>query len=194
MLGWPDEHSGYHHSLRGQSERDPAARRQQFGRVRFCRRLSLLTPDSRDCIGVRRSERNTVFVNPQENIMTALPPIVVSTRDRDRLFTLLDNFRGDSDVVDLLYEELARARIVDDNELPEGVVTLGCRIRFRNEDSGKEHERVLVMPREVTADGEAISILTPAGAALLGLSAGDEIRWPHGDGHLRLRLLTVARD
>jgi regulator of nucleoside diphosphate kinase len=125
--------------------------------------------------------------------MTALPPITVSTRDRDRLFALLDNFRGDSEVVEQLYDELARARIVDDSQLPAGVVTLGSRIRFRNEDSGKEHERVLVMPREVSAEGDDISILTPAGAALLGLSVGDEIRWPHDHGHLRLRLLEVSR-
>ena len=41
--------------------------------------------------------------------MNTLPPITVSTTDRDRLFAVLDNFKGDSDQIDYLYDELARA-------------------------------------------------------------------------------------
>ena len=41
--------------------------------------------------------------------MNSLPAITVSTTDRDRLFALLDNFKGDSDQIDYLYDELARA-------------------------------------------------------------------------------------
>jgi regulator of nucleoside diphosphate kinase len=123
--------------------------------------------------------------------MNTLPPITVSSADRDRLFAVLDNFKGDSDQIDYLYDELARARFVEADAMPEDVVTLGSRLRFRNEATGKEHERVLTLPHETHSVSDAISILTPAGAALLGLKVGDEIQWPHQGHFLRLRLLNV---
>jgi len=125
--------------------------------------------------------------------MNTLPPITVSTADRDRLFAVLDNFKGDSDQIDYLYDELARAQFVDADAMPKDVVTLGSRLRFRNEATGKEHERVLVLPHDAQSVSDAISILTPAGAALLGLKVGDEIQWPHQGHFLRLRLLDVNR-
>ena len=125
--------------------------------------------------------------------MNTLPPITVSSAERDRLFAVLDNFKGDSDQIDYLYDELARAHIVDAGTMPKDVVTLGSRLRFRNEASGKEHERVLTLPHETQTVSDAISILTPAGAALLGLKVGDEIQWPHQGHFLRLRLLDVSR-
>ncbi|MBZ2189734.1 nucleoside diphosphate kinase regulator [Alcanivorax sp. JB21] len=125
--------------------------------------------------------------------MNLLPAITVSTTDRDRLFAVLDNFKGDSDQIDYLYDELARANIVDENDIPEGVVTLGSRARFRNDATGKEHERVLTLPGETQTVSDAISILTPAGAALLGLKTGDDIQWPHEGHFLHLRLLNVTR-
>ena len=56
-----------------------------------------------------------------------------------------------------------------------------------------EHERVLTLPHETQTVSDAISILTPAGAALLGLKVGNEIRWPHQGHFLRLQLLSVSR-
>ncbi len=125
--------------------------------------------------------------------MKTLPPITVSTTDRDRLFAVLDNFKGDSDQIDYLYDELARANIVEASAMPEDVVTLGSRLRFRNVATGREHERVLTLPHETQTVSDAISILTPAGAALLGLKVGDEIRWPYQGHFLRLQLLSVSR-
>ncbi|MFT6340863.1 MAG: regulator of nucleoside diphosphate kinase [Alcanivorax sp.] len=125
--------------------------------------------------------------------MNTLPPITVSTTDRDRLFAVLDNFKGESDQIDYLYDELARAHIVEADAMTDDVVTLGSRLRFRNEATGKEHERVLTLPHEAQSVSDAISILTPAGAALLGLKVGDNIQWPLQGHFLRLRLLTVSR-
>jgi len=65
--------------------------------------------------------------------MNTLPPITVSTTDRDRLFAVLDNFKGESDQIDYLYDELARAHIVEADAMTDDVVTLGSRLRFRNE-------------------------------------------------------------
>ncbi|MBQ0755031.1 MAG: nucleoside diphosphate kinase regulator [Gammaproteobacteria bacterium] len=126
--------------------------------------------------------------------MNTMPAIMVSTLDRERLYALLDNIQEESDQAERLYEELDRAQFIDPKEMPDDIVTLGCRLRFRNENTGKEHERVLTLPEQARNYNDAISILSPAGAALLGLKVGDEIKWPLGDGQLRLRLLDVIRD
>jgi regulator of nucleoside diphosphate kinase len=126
--------------------------------------------------------------------MNTMPAIMVSTLDRERLYALLDNIQEESDQAEHLYEELDRAQFIDPKEMPDDIVTLGCRLRFRNENTGKEHERVLTLPEQARNYNDAISILSPAGAALLGLKVGDEIKWPLGDGQLRLRLLDVIRD
>lgn len=126
--------------------------------------------------------------------MNTMPTIMVSTLDRERLYALLDNIQEESDQAEHLYEELDRAQFIDPKEMPDDIVTLGCRLRFRNENTGKEHERVLTLPEQARNYNDAISILSPAGAALLGLKVGDEIKWPLGDGQLRLRLLDVIRD
>lgn len=126
--------------------------------------------------------------------MRSLPPITVSAPDRDRLYALLDNQQGESEVVDLLYDELDRADVVPPDALPPNVATLNSRVRFRNETSGKEHEVVLVMPREVEQGPDRTSVLVPAGAALLGLKAGDSIDWPHKGKTLRLHLIDVVRN
>jgi regulator of nucleoside diphosphate kinase len=125
-----------------------------------------------------------------ENFMTALPPISVSRTDRERLYALLDTIDDDSEVVAALYQELDRASVLDDAQMPADVVRLNSRVRFINEESGKSYEVQLVMPRE-RRPGEAVSVLAPAGAALLGLKVGAHIAWPSEGKTLRLRLVAV---
>jgi regulator of nucleoside diphosphate kinase len=122
--------------------------------------------------------------------MTALPPITLSRSDRDRLNNLLDTIADDSEVVDALYQELERATVLDDAKMPVDVVALNSRVRFVNEETGKSYEAQLVLPRD-HRPGETVSILVPAGAALLGLKVGDHIAWPSDGKTLRLRLIAV---
>ncbi|MCK0153097.1 nucleoside diphosphate kinase regulator [Alcanivorax sp. S6407] len=124
--------------------------------------------------------------------MANLPPITVTTVDRARLYALLEQQPDDSDETEHLYVELERARIVTPEQLPEGTVCLGSHLRFRDTDSGKEHQRVLVLPQDTGHYPDAISILSPAGAALLGLSVGDSIHWPYRQRTLHLQLLEVS--
>lgn len=123
--------------------------------------------------------------------MANLPPITVTTLDRERLYALLDRQQEDSDEIEHLYRELERAHIVVPDQLPEGTVCLGSRVRFREAGSEKAHLRVLVLPRETGNFPDAISILSPAGAALLGLSVGATIHWPCRNRTLQLQLLEV---
>ncbi len=126
--------------------------------------------------------------------MSALPAITVAQEDYNRLSTLLEKAAGTSEVAEGLEEELSRANLVALADMPAGVVTMNSVVRFLDEDSGKEHELELVYPHEAAAGDNRVSILAPAGAALLGLSIGDSIEWPvKGRKSLHLKIVMVTR-
>lgn len=123
--------------------------------------------------------------------MNQRPPITISTPDFHRLHALLEH-HADSEVANDLLEELDRATLLEPDRLPADVVTMNSRVRFRNEASGQEYTVELVYPHEVEDGPARLSILTPAGAALLGLAVGDHIDWPRAAGEtLHLRLIEV---
>ncbi|GGC74667.1 nucleoside diphosphate kinase regulator [Marinobacter halophilus] len=126
--------------------------------------------------------------------MAELPSITVAEEDYNRLSTLLERMAGKSEVADGLEEELSRADLKPLSEMPEGVVTMNSVIRFLDEDANKEHEMMLVYPHEVGDSDHKVSILAPAGAAMLGLSIGDSIEWPmKGRKPIHLKVVSVTR-
>jgi len=125
--------------------------------------------------------------------VSELPPITLSSDDRDRLYALLDASTSDSEVIDNLYHELDRATVVSADALPDDVVALDSRVTFVNEQSGKSHQVRLVWPQD-RRGLETVSVLAPAGAALLGLKVGDHIAWPSEGKTLRLKLVAVDKD
>ncbi|MBY6031815.1 nucleoside diphosphate kinase regulator [Marinobacter daepoensis] len=127
--------------------------------------------------------------------MADLPSIIVAEEDYNRLSTLIERVAGQSDVADGLEEELSRADLKPLAEMPEGVVTMNSRVRFLNEDSGAENEVALVYPHEVDGADHKVSILAPAGAAMLGLSIGSSIEWPmRGRKPIHLKIIGVTRN
>lgn len=126
--------------------------------------------------------------------MTARPPITLSTLDAERLERLLDSLPdaecpGKAE----LLEELARATLVAPAEVPPNVVSMNSTARFRVDDTGEEFEATLVYPKELQGEGRRLSVLSPAGGALLGLAEGDAISWPGPGGReLHLRILEVT--
>lgn len=106
--------------------------------------------------------------------------LILSQTDFQKISSLLDSVR--SQVADLLEEELARASVVEDERLPADVVSMHSRVKFLDEETGKESTLTLVFPHEADIDAGKVSVFAPVGAALLGLRAGQAIRWlfPHG--------------
>jgi regulator of nucleoside diphosphate kinase len=120
------------------------------------------------------------------------PPIIVSTQDADRIDALLSSLpKGSFPGQSLLEAELARAQLVEPQDVPSTVVTMNSTVRFRNA-GGEEFRMTLVYPRGMDEKGGTISILAPVGSALLGLSQGDEMTWPRpGGGDLKVTLVEV---
>ncbi len=125
---------------------------------------------------------------------SGLPPsIVVSRRDAARLEALLDAPQWQHDATaEALLGELARADIVDDADMPAGVVGMHSRVECVDDNSGERHQLTLVFPHEADAGAGRISILAPVGSALLGLAVGQSIDWNTPQGRtLRLRVTEV---
>lgn len=122
------------------------------------------------------------------------PPIVVLKSNFKLLRPLTSNPHSSS-IADYLANELDRARIVESElDAPE-VIRLGSRVRFTDSTNSKIREYMLVMPGEANISTGRISILTPVGAALLGLSVGQEITFMLPKGHERsLQVLDVIND
>lgn len=117
------------------------------------------------------------------------PPITVSLSEHEKLVRLAEAYVFRSpDVSDELLAELDRARVVPDARLPADTVRMGSSLRYAT-DSGEERSVTLVYPAEADIAAGKVSILTPVGAALIGLSAGQSIDWLARDG--RAHRLTV---
>jgi len=110
--------------------------------------------------------------------------IFITEKDMERLEPMVAG-AGNHPNIRRLREELERAVIVPSAEIPADVVTMNSRVVFRELETGEETEATLVYPSQADVNQRRISILAPVGAALLGLSAGDEIQWPLPSGKKR---------
>lgn len=107
-----------------------------------------------------------------------LPAITVSALDFKRIESVLDALSpAYDDVKDRLFAELDRAEVVEPAAVPPTLVTMNSRVRFTVLVTGVTMVKTLVYPKDQAANENNISILTPLGSALLGLSIGQEIEW-----------------
>ena len=125
----------------------------------------------------------------QANRKNRKPAIAVTRTDSERLWRLAESFVGRNPAVaEELLSELERARIVEDGRLSASVIRMGSLLRFTS-DVGEDRNVTLVFPSEADIAKGKVSILTPIGVALIGLSAGQSIDWIARDG--RIHRLTV---
>ena len=88
-----------------------------------------------------------------------------------------------------LTQEMERASVVADNSDLRGVVRMGSQVRYCDDKTGEVRDVVLVYPHEADITLKRVSVLTPVGAALIGLSVGQTIEF-QTPGHNK-RSLTV---
>ena len=115
--------------------------------------------------------------------------ITVTARDYDRLCDLAERVRVAMPALSAyLQGELDRARIVADAD--PASVQMGSLVSFHDHGSGRLHDVSLVYPADSDMPNGRLSVLTPVGSALLGLSAGATISCSDNAG--RTRELTVV--
>ncbi len=112
----------------------------------------------------------------------AKPSLVVGDVDHRNLVSLaLAMEKATPDVSEALLAELDRARVVPQGKVPPQAVRMGSSVIFRT-NGAAERRVTLVVPGEADIDAGRISVMTPIGAALIGLSAGQSIQWRARDG------------
>jgi regulator of nucleoside diphosphate kinase len=123
------------------------------------------------------------------------PPIHLLDSESDLVGSLALQAEHNQPVVAaMLLAEIERAELHDAKSLPDNVVTLGSEVDFIDEKTHQLRTVRLVMPAEANIALGQISILTPVGAGLYGLMAGQSIDWPDLEGRdRRIRILAVKQ-
>ncbi|KWT65518.1 Regulator of nucleoside diphosphate kinase [Hyphomicrobium sulfonivorans] len=115
--------------------------------------------------------------NPQNK-----PAIMVSDVDYKRLSDLaVGALERMPAVAEVLLAEMDRAEVVAASTIPANVVQMQSTVNYRS-DAGEERRVTLVYPAEADIAQGRISIMTPIGSALIGLSTGQSIAWTTRDG------------
>ncbi|MCV2892734.1 nucleoside diphosphate kinase regulator [Lentibacter sp. XHP0401] len=118
------------------------------------------------------------------------PKVVINADDLTHLEGLADSMmRRQPVLADRLLEEIGRARIVASTKVRDNVVTMGSTVTYRDEATGQEKTVSLVYPEEADITQLRVSVMTPIGVALLGLSEGASFYWDTRDD--QRRMLTV---
>jgi len=107
---------------------------------------------------------------------SARPRLIIDERAYPRLLALAERARTQvPDLADRLIEEIERADLRASSEMPGDVVTLGSEVTFRHAERTQTVQ--IVAPEHADIERKRISVLTPVGAALLGLAVGQTISW-----------------
>jgi regulator of nucleoside diphosphate kinase len=123
------------------------------------------------------------------------PPVHLIDHECDALLDLALGAETRHPVVAaMLLSEIDRAEIHRPDAIPPDAVTLGSEVDFLDEGTGRLRSLKLVLPAEADIAVGRISVLTPVGAGLIGLRAGQTIDWPDRDSrNHRLRILAVRQ-
>jgi regulator of nucleoside diphosphate kinase len=121
--------------------------------------------------------------------------IFITEEDMERLRHLLDPagrpLSRDQEHLEMLEEELDRAKVVSLSRVPEDTVTMNSKVRVKDLDTGNDATYTLVFPRDADIAQGRISVLAPIGTAILGYRVGDVIEWRVPGGRRRLRVEEV---
>lgn len=112
----------------------------------------------------------------KDTMTVDLPPITVTMRDHRRLMHTAERLAEQAHPLAAhLLHELHRATLCAPGELPDDVVALDTFVTYRLVGEGTLDKRMLIHPDDRMWPPAELSVLTPAGLALLGARAGDRM-------------------
>ena len=112
---------------------------------------------------------------------------IVSRSDMEMLKeTIIESASKYIDIT-LLERELAKAKVVENGDMPDSIVFMTSRVLLAID--GEELEITLVFPHELSLNENRISILSPVGTAILGYPEGSKVEWelPSGKKIIEIR-------
>jgi regulator of nucleoside diphosphate kinase len=117
---------------------------------------------------------------------SACPQIALSMEDHRQLSALARAAENTMpDLAAELAEEVARARVLTAGERGDGFVGMNDEVEFRDDVTGTVRRVTLVYPQHADIALGRISVMTPVGAALIGLPRGGSIAWETPSGEQR---------
>lgn len=123
-------------------------------------------------------------------VATHGPTIFITEEDFDRLDRLAASGQSAHlPAAELLASELERAVVCPAEEIAADVVTMNSRVTFHIGSEVEGQTRTLVYPEDYPAGGsgdDCLSVMTPLGAALIGMPAGSRIEYETVNGTSRL--------
>jgi regulator of nucleoside diphosphate kinase len=129
--------------------------------------------------------------------MFARPLVYATAEGRNALLRIAAHAQRSSPGLDLLEEELRRLTLVH-SEDGGPHVQLKSRVIYKDLRTKRQRLVQVVEPAEAAEGGaeeNRISILSPIGAALVGLKTGAIFRWQAPDGQLRaVKVLSVENE
>lgn len=130
----------------------------------------------------------TISTNTTQN----LAPIYVTEADFEILSNLAQVAAPSSLGGRVLADEMARARIVEPGEAPRPFARIGSTVEYEDLSSGQIRQVRLTLPRDASIDDHRISVVTPVGAALIGMTSGESFQWTDPEGRARgVRVLAL---
>lgn len=123
--------------------------------------------------------------NTQFDSTDQLPSIFIARRDHARLERLADDAVKERHPVGrFLMSEIRRAVVFDTNQVPDGTVRLNEWVTYRVDGDRQSESKILVCPHDLRNGLTELSVLSPLGAALLGMSVGQRMKFFSIEGGL----------
>jgi len=109
--------------------------------------------------------------------MRALQPEIFISRSQHKHLkkVVAEAFRNRNRIAPFLGAEVRRAALYEDKAMPGGTVAVNRQVSYRLDWGTATPYRTLAYPEYLHAEASQISILSPIGAALLGLRRGDQM-------------------
>lgn len=92
-----------------------------------------------------------------------------------------------------LEENLSRAKILDDEDIPKDEVLIGATVKLKDLGSGEELQYTFVSEVEADISQGKISIASPVGKGLLGHKENETVEIKIPAGILRYKILKISR-
>jgi regulator of nucleoside diphosphate kinase len=114
-------------------------------------------------------------------MQTKKNPVLLTKEDHSSILYYLRNQyvhnAADRQSADALQEELKRARLLDENQLPAGLVRMGSQLKVRELETNMLLELMIVAPDQANWKEKKISVLSPLGTALICFCRGITVKW-----------------
>ncbi len=121
------------------------------------------------------------------------PPIIIDGAHYKRLANMANFYLEQNPyVAERLLEEIERSDILESNKMPSDVVNMRSKVTYLDETTEMQETVILVWPDEADITRKQISIMTPIGAALIGLRKNASLEWQTNNGIIKkLKILRV---